>query len=305
MRAHVWGSRGSLAAPGPATSRYGGNTSCIEIRADGAPVVILDAGTGMRALGDALHRARDREIHVLLSHLHLDHIQGLAFFRPLYDPEVQLHVWGPPSPTHDLRERIGAYMSEPLFPVNITDVPCDAHFHDAPESAVVLGPVSMWSAPVAHQGPTVGYRLESDGASLVYLPDHEPVLGRFSHGVAHHSPLLDADPAWVSGHALADGADVLFHDSQYFADEYERRVGWGHSAVDDTVAFAEICGARRLVLFHHDPAHDDERLDAKFDYAVALCSARGLPRPLIARDGMELAVGAPQPSPSASGRPSL
>ena len=249
MRIGIWGSRGSIASAGPDTVRYGGNTSCIEVAAEGEPTIILDAGTGIRRLGAALGEP-PAPIHILLSHLHLDHIQGLGFFGPLFRPECEIHVWGPPSTTADLRTRLTAYLSPPLFPVRIPDLRSRVEFHDAPRGAWQIGRLRVRAASVLHPGPTLGYRIEDSGSrSVVYIPDHEPALGG-----------SDA-PRWTSGHGLAAGADLLLHDAQYTDDEYAARVGWGHSSVRQTLAFAKRAGAGHLVLFHHDPAHDDEWLD--------------------------------------------
>ncbi len=143
--------------------------------------------------------------HILLSHLHLDHLQGLGFFRPLFDPNVQIHIWGPPSPVQPLSERIAMYLSPPLFPVHINDVPAHLTFHNAPEEAVSIGSATIRSGKVQHQGPTVGYRIEEHGRTLAYLPDHEPSLGM---------PIAHQPPSWISGHEVAVDADVPVHDEQ-------------------------------------------------------------------------------------------
>jgi phosphoribosyl 1,2-cyclic phosphodiesterase len=279
MQARVWGCRGSVAAPGPETIRYGGNTSCVEVRLDDGAVLVLDAGTGIRALGQRLVDEGVSTIHLFLSHLHLDHLQGLAFFAPLYDPSVVLHVWGPRSPVRDLRDRIGMYMSEPLFPVNLNDVPCQAIFHDAPEDGCNLGSATVWAAPVSHQGPTVGYRIEADW-TLAYIPDHEPALGL---------DVRTIEPSWLSGYPLAAKADVLVHDSQYSEEEYLGHIGWGHSSTDHVVGFAQRSNVEQLVLFHHDPCHGDVTLESMLDHACELWGSAGNP-PVLAYEGMELAA---------------
>jgi phosphoribosyl 1,2-cyclic phosphodiesterase len=253
MKARVWGCRGSLAAPGADTIRYGGNTSCVEVRLHSGPRLVLDAGTGMRALGVAIDRQPVDEVHVLLTHLHLDHLQGLGFFRPLFRPGVDMHVWGPASPVQSLADRIAIYLSPPLFPVRLADIPARVTFHDAPEKPVTIGSATVRAAKVTHQGPTVGYRIEENGRTLVFLPDHEPSIG------VH---LADEPPVWISGNDLAHEADVLFHDAQYRDDEYAQHVGWGHSGTEQVMGFAHKAAAHSLVLFHHDPYHVDEALDA-------------------------------------------
>ncbi|HMF82734.1 MAG TPA: MBL fold metallo-hydrolase [Acidimicrobiia bacterium] len=253
MQARVWGCRGSLAAPGPETLRYGGNTSCVEVRLDDGSTLVLDAGTGMRPLGVAIDRQPVDELHVLLTHLHLDHLQGLGFFRPLFRPGVDVHIWGPASPVQSLADRIAIYLSPPLFPVRLADIPARVTFHDASDDAVSIGPASVRAGKVTHQGPTVGYRIEEGGRTLVYLPDHEPLPG----GHVSHEPA-----EWMSGHDIAHDADVLFHDAQYLDDEYPQHIGWGHSSIEHVMGLATSAGVRTVVLFHHDPYHVDDELEA-------------------------------------------
>jgi phosphoribosyl 1,2-cyclic phosphodiesterase len=258
VKVRVWGCRGSLAAPGAGTVRYGGNTSCVEVRGAGGEAVVLDAGTGMRPLGDAMLAEGVKRVHVLLSHLHLDHVQGLGFFRPLFEPDVEVEIWGPASPVQSLSDRIATYMAPPLFPVRLADIPARLTFHDAPEQPISIGSLSVRASLVTHQGPTVGYRIEEAGRSVVYLPDHEPSIGM---------DLADQPADWISGNELARGADVLLHDAQYGDDEYPHHVGWGHSAIAHVVAFARKAEVEHLVLFHHDPSHSDDELDALVEAA--------------------------------------
>jgi phosphoribosyl 1,2-cyclic phosphodiesterase len=253
MEIRVWGCRGSVAAPGADTVKYGGNTSCVEVRLTSGHALVLDAGTGMRPLGVSMSNAPPDELHILLTHLHLDHLQGLGFFRPLFVPGLDIHVWGPTSPVQSLAERIAMYLSPPLFPVHLDDVPARLTFHDAPEVAVTIGSATIRAAKVQHQGPTVGYRIEEEGRAFVYLPDHEPSLG---------TPLRGLPADWMSGHGIARGADVLLHDAQYGDDEYPHHIGWGHSSLADAIEFADKSGVGRLVLFHHDPYHTDDELEA-------------------------------------------
>jgi phosphoribosyl 1,2-cyclic phosphodiesterase len=192
-------------------------------------------------------------VHVLLSHLHLDHLQGLGFFRPLFRPDVEVHVWGPSSPVESLADRIATYLSPPLFPVRQAEIPAKLTFHDAPETTIAIGSLSVRAALVTHQGPTVGYRIEEDGRSLVYLPDHEPGIGL---------DIADQPAEWVSGYNLARRADVLLHDAQYGDEEYPRHTGWGHSSIGHVVAFARKAQVGHVVLFHHDPYHTDEELES-------------------------------------------
>lgn len=280
MRATIWGCRGSLATPGRDTLRYGGNTSCVEVRTGDGALIVLDAGTGIRSLGLELAPDWPRTIHLLLTHLHLDHLEGLGFFAPCWRPETELHVWGPRSPVRSLEERIARYFSPPLFPVQLADVPAQLEFHDAPAQEWKIGSTRILARPVSHPGSTLGFRLEEGGRSLAYIPDHEP--GRALD-------LTSVSPEWVSGHALADGVDVLLHDAQYDEEEYPTRVGWGHSSVGQAVAFALLSNASQLVLFHHDPGHGDAQLETLLDAARELWGDGGDP-PVLAREGMTLEV---------------
>jgi phosphoribosyl 1,2-cyclic phosphodiesterase len=275
MKVTIWGCRGSLPTPGSTTVRYGGNTSCVEVSLDDGSLLVLDAGTGIRCLGDELAKRGVTQIHLLLTHLHLDHLEGLRFFGPLWNPSVSIDIWGPPSPTSSLRDRIARSFSPPLFPLDLKDVPSEVTFHDVPREPWMLGDFSVSAALVVHPGPTVGYRIEANGATFAYLPDHEPALAGGSE-----KPL-----DWVSGGSLAAGADLLLHDAQYFEDEYEARIGWGHSSVADAVAYADAVGAQRLLLFHHEPLHADASLDELEDRARELGSRNGR-GPTLAREGM-------------------
>jgi phosphoribosyl 1,2-cyclic phosphodiesterase len=280
VRLKIWGCRGSVPTPGAETVKYGGNTSCVEVAVGDEVAVVLDAGSGIRALGSDLVGRGTRRIHVFLTHLHLDHLEGLRFFAPLWDENVTLEVWGPRSPVLSLRDRILRSFSPPLFPLDLRDVPAQVTFHDLPGEQWELEGISLFADLVLHPGPTLGFRLESGGSSLAYLPDHEPALT----GIEGRS--LD----WVSGGALAHGADLVLHDAQYFEEEYDARIGWGHSSVDDAVAFCRTAGAGRLVLFHHEPEHSDGELELLENRARELAGSDGLP-PILAREGMILELG--------------
>lgn len=280
MLARVWGCRGSLATPGRETIRYGGNTSCVEVRLDDGAVLVLDAGTGARRLGLELVREEAAELHVLLTHLHLDHLEGLGFFAPLRRAGREVHIWGPPSPLRSLAERIARYLSPPLFPVQLADLDATVSFHDVPEGEWELAGARIRAQHVIHLGPTVGYRIDHGGRSLAYLPDHEPAIG---------VDLVPEQAEWISGFALAHGADFLLHDGQYTDDEYAPRVGWGHSSVDAAVAFARAAEVRRLVLFHHDPVHSDDDLDAML--GAARNGWDGGDSLMFAYEGMEIGAG--------------
>ncbi|MEK7683985.1 MAG: MBL fold metallo-hydrolase [Verrucomicrobiota bacterium] len=259
MKVTLWGTRGSLATPGPDTARYGGNTSSVAVQGPEGTVLALDAGTGIRPLGGALPRTL-RRVDVLLTHLHMDHIQGLGFFAPLYHPGMEVHIWGPASTTLNLRGRLIRYLSPPLFPVHLRDLPCKLFTHEVPCGDFDIGEFRVSSWLVCHPGPTVGYRVATSRASMAYLPDHEPALGLRKLSYARD---------WTSGYAVAEGVDLLIHDAQYTSDEYKTRVGWGHSTFDQAFAFAALAGVKHFVPFHHDPAHSDSVLDQLLASAIA------------------------------------
>ena len=253
MEVTLWGTRGSLATPGPDTARYGGNTSCVAVRGREGTVLVLDAGTGIRRMAATID-ASARRVDVLLTHLHLDHIQGLGFFAPLYRPDVEVNIWGPASTQMCLQARLMRYLSPPLFPVSLRELPCKLTLHEVPCAEVDIGEFRVTSALVCHPGPTVGYRIsDATGKVLTYLPDHEPALG------ACVFPSLPR--AWTSGGMLAEESDLLIHDSQYTTHEYPGRVGWGHSSLRHVLDFGTLTEVRHLVPFHHDPDHSDDDLD--------------------------------------------
>ena len=258
MKVKLWGTRGSIAAPGPETNRYGGNTSCVTVEGSEGTLLVLDAGTGIRRMG-AIIPQTVRRIDILLTHLHLDHIQGLGFFSPLRDPESVVHIWGPASTTLSLRERLSRYLSPPLFPVYMHDLTAILQLHEVASETFTIGEFTITSAPVVHMDPTVGFRIENDEAAVTYLPDHEPALGNEDFAVGKE---------WTSGYALAAQSDLLIHDAQYTADEYATYIGFGHSSIEQAFQFAALANTKHLVPFHHDPTHGDDKLDQLFDQQI-------------------------------------
>jgi ribonuclease BN (tRNA processing enzyme) len=256
----LWGTRGSLATPGPETECYGGNTSCVSVHGREGTVLVLDAGTGIRPMGASVDPAL-RRVDILLTHLHMDHIQGLGFFAPLFCPDLDVHIWGPASTQLTLQARLVRYLSPPLFPVYIRELPCRLHLHEVGDAEIDIGEFRVSAARVCHPGPTVGFRIrDPNDKVLTYLPDHEPALGALTF------PALPR--AWTSGAVLAEESDLLIHDSQYSAHEYHDRVGWGHSSMRHVLDFASLVEARHLVPFHHDPAHSDVDLDRLLSEAI-------------------------------------
>ena len=277
LRLKIWGCRGSIATPGSQTTKYGGNTSCVEVVLQGDTALVLDAGTGIRPLGLELARRGTQHVHLFLTHLHVDHLEGLRFFAPLWNPQVTVEIWGPRSPVLSLRDRILRSFSPPLFPIDFRDIPARLSFHDLPAEPCEVAGVTVASDLVLHPGPTLGFRLERAGSTAAYLPDHEPVLAG-----------IDGVPLdWLSAGALARNADVLLHDAQYDEDEYSARIGWGHSSVADAVSYCDAVGADRLVLFHHEPEHSDNALEQLEQQARALTPVDRTP-PLLAREGTTL-----------------
>jgi phosphoribosyl 1,2-cyclic phosphodiesterase len=277
FKVRFWGVRGSIATPGPATAEVGGNTSCVEVEC-GEERLVLDAGTGLRGLGDELVRRGDARVSLLLSHLHWDHIQGLPFFVPLYLPHTELDVYGPGWGDGGLAGALGRQMSAPGFPVELDDVPARLSLRELRHgSRFTVGDVAIRSARLNHPGGVLGYRIEFGGRSLVYATDTE-----------HYDCV---DPALA---ALSRGADVLIYDAQYTPEEYRgaagpAKVGWGHSTFEAGIALARQAEVKTLVLFHHDPRRDDEALFALERRAQALD-----PRVVAAREGavLELEDGA-------------
>ncbi|MCA9594369.1 MAG: MBL fold metallo-hydrolase [Myxococcales bacterium] len=269
-----WGVRGSIASPGPDTAAVGGNTSSVEVRC-GAQRVLLDAGTGIRRLGESLLAEGPVRATLLLSHHHWDHIQGLPFFVPLYVPSTELTVIGPTPERVSVHDVLEHQMTSPVFPVRLDEVPCRLDTREVvPGAELLLDDVRIRVAKGNHPGGSLAYRIDYDGKSVVYATDTE-----------HYSCV---DPALER---LAQGADVLIYDSQYTPAEYRgetgpSKVGWGHSTYEEGAALARAAGVRQLVLFHHDP----KRTDA----AVAELEAKAQSQfagSVAAREGMVIDVG--------------
>jgi phosphoribosyl 1,2-cyclic phosphodiesterase len=269
MRARIWGCRGSLATPGQGTVRYGGNTTCVEVRAASGAVVVLDAGTGIRELGRSLAGEQVRELDLLLTHLHLDHIEGLGFLAPLFDPDCQVRIHGPRPDGGTLEEKISAYLSPPYFPVPFERLGASITFVEVERDSWELDGLRVTSVPVRHPGPTLGYRLTEGERSLAFVPDNEPGL----------------EPE--SGLEVAGGADLLLHDSQYTDEEYATRVGWGHTSLTHLVRYLGDAAPARAVMVHHDPAHDDAQLERLLGEAQA---ASGHAELELGYEGLELTL---------------
>ncbi len=266
-----WGTRGSLARPGPDTVRYGGNTSCVEVRAADGTLIVLDCGTGAHDLGLALlaSEERRRRGHLLITHTHWDHIQGFPFFAPLFAAGHEWDVYAPQGLGQRLGDTLAGQMEYAYFPITLAQLAATVRYHELVEGSFHLGMVCVTARYLNHPGLALGYRLEAGGATVVYATDHEP------HS-RHHPPAETSVPtAWVhqedQRHVefLAD-ADLVIHDAQYTLEEYPQKMGWGHSPAELVVDFALAAGVKRLALFHHDPLRSDEALDR----LVAACRRR-------------------------------
>jgi len=293
-----WGVRGSIPTPGPATVYYGGNTSCVELRLAGQ-LVILDAGSGVRELGDQLMRefpGKSLDLTMLLTHSHWDHIQGFPFFVPAYLPHNRVRIRGFEGACQGLENTFSMQMETTYFPVGLGQMPGNITFDQQDDLEFDIGPVKCRSTFTNHPGVTMAYRMEANGGSVVYAPDHESFTRmRLHSNKAPEEEGRVADFAAAEDARLKDfirGADVLITDSQYTEAEYSAKVGWGHSCFEDTVQLALDSGVKRLYLFHHDPRRSDEDLSRIVGEARELVSAAG--SPLIveaAREGCKVPLG--------------
>ncbi len=271
------GTRGSTPCEGNRFERYGGRTSCVELETPGEQPLLLDLGTGLKSFGEELPCA-GYHADVLLTHLHWDHVQGLPFFRPLHLGAIGLDVHGPRQPDGALSDVFARFMGPPFFPVTAGELEALVAFYDIGDDDFALGGAKVRSRFVRHNGPTLGFRVEQAGRSVVYIPDHGP-------GCVPDDPDEYVPDAVLE---LCDGADLLIHDAQYFPEEFASYRLWGHSTVDYAVRVAAEGGAKRLVLFHHDPFHGDGDVDLVLRRAYDLAGRHNIDDVIAARDGLEL-----------------
>jgi phosphoribosyl 1,2-cyclic phosphodiesterase len=270
--------RGSIATPGPATVRHGGNTSCIEYRC-GDEIIILDAGTGLRKLGQSLlaeFKNKPLNLTLLLTHTHWDHIQGLPFFGPIYNPRCRLRILGNEGARKGLVAALTGQMESTYFPVPFDKLPSNIEIEELKDFSFDIGPVLVRALRANHPGMCVGYRLFSPDGLVAFFPDTEAHVGG-----------EDGDMV-----EFVRDADVLILDSQYDKAEYKKHVGWGHGCVDDSVALALKARAKQLCLFHHDPDHDDKRMDELVKHARNLAAKKKSKLKIeAAREGMTIQLG--------------
>jgi phosphoribosyl 1,2-cyclic phosphodiesterase len=273
-KVRYWGVRGSIPVPGPQTVKFGGNTSCVEVRADGQ-IVIFDAGTGLRALGAALgaeFRGRAMEVTMLISHMHWDHLQGFPFFAPAFEARNRIRVLGFADAGRGIRGAFAGQMEPPYFPVALEQVPGGIVFEE-PGEAFQIGSIRVRTCRTNHPGICHGYRLDTRAGSICYVTDHD--AGQGTPAVAE----------------LIHEADLVILDAQYTAEEYRAHAGWGHSSMEDAVKIARDARVKRLHLFHHDPSHDDEFLEQMLQKARRIAAGSGM-RVEAAREGEQVSLAA-------------
>ena len=294
-RVKLWGVRGSIPVPGPSTVRYGGNTTCVEVRADGE-IIVLDAGSGIRLLGLDLEKEfgeRPIKLSLLITHTHWDHIQGLPFFLPAYNQKNQIHVLGYEGARAGLAAILAGQMETPFFPVSLRDLPSNLAIEELKEMEFSIGNVRVRSKFANHPGICAGYRLFTSGGSIAFFPDNEPYeMLKIHFSDRDQTSVEDAKAYAESKRAklieFLRACDILILDSQYTDAEYQKHIGWGHGSLSGVVSLALEAEVRKLVLFHHDPAHDDRQIDQMLAAAQALVQETGQSMEVeAAREGAE------------------
>ncbi len=286
MQAKFWGTRGSLPKPGPTTARYGGNTSCVEVRCDSGELIVIDCGTGAHGLGQQLLREkRNLHGHLLISHTHWDHIQGIPFFAPLFSEGSTWDIYGPRGLSHSLRATLAGQMEHTYFPISLDQFDARINYHDLVEGVFSINEVNVVARYLNHPALTLGYRIETDGASVVYCCDHEPHSVEMASG---DTQLTGMDRRYAG---FVAGADLVIHDSQYTAQEYPSKIGWGHSPVEYAVRVCEEAGVKQLAITHYDPLRDDDAVDRILRGVRQRLRERGSPlEVLAAAEGLTLNV---------------
>lgn len=305
-KVRFWGVRGSIATPGPATLRYGGNTACVEVRADGE-LIICDAGTGIARLGAHLNqefRGRPFAMSLLISHTHWDHIQGFPFFEPAYNPSNHLRIFGFKGAREGLDIVLSQQMESPYFPIGMAQMPGNIVIEELRDSKFNIGRVSVETTFLNHPGTCIGYRINTSCGAIAYLADNEPYQRYKYHtgGTADAKTQEAVEYARRQDQRLIDfvtGCQVLVIDSQYDATEYQTRIGWGHGCIDDVVALALSAKVKQLFLFHHDPKHNDEHIDQMVEWARNFVLMLGDDLQVFAaQEGAEITLPRPLPVPA-------
>lgn len=299
MQVQFWGTRGSIPKPGPTTIRYGGNTLCHAVRSARGTLVIIDCGTGMHGLGLKLMSGGGRNLtgHILISHTHWDHIQGVPFFAPFFISGNNWDIYGPKGLDQSLRDTLAGQMQHTYFPITPDDFGASIRYHDLLEGSFEIEDIKVTTQYLNHPALTLGYRLEADGATLVYCCDHEPFSRDVAEGQREAYGLDKQHADFIAG------ADLLIHDAQYTAAEYPAKVGWGHSSTEFVVGLAQQAGVKHVVLTHHDPLRTDEALDGIVEHARNGSRAgNGTLRVSAATEGETIELHASGDRPSAPSR---
>ena len=300
-RIKLWGVRGSIPVPGPTTVRYGGNTSCVEVRADGE-IIVLDAGSGIRLLGMELAEEfgeRPVKLSLLLTHTHWDHIQGFPFFLPAYNEKNQIRVLGYEGARAGLAAILAGQMETPFFPVSLRELSSNIAIEELKEMEFSIGKVRVQAKFANHPGICAGYRLHTRCGSIAFFPDNEPYeLLKIHIADRDNTSVPDAKVFAMAERAklveFLQGVDVLILDAQYTDEEYQKHIGWGHGSLSRVVSLALEARARKLILFHHDPTHDDDMIDEMLEGARMLVVESGRAMEVeAAREGSEIWLGTP------------
>ena len=294
MLARFWGTRGSIAAPGPGTTRFGGNTSCVELITPSGGILVLDCGTGARLLGNRLvtRAAGPVKATILFTHTHWDHIQGFPFFAPLFQPDNRFTVYGPEGAHLSLRDVLAGQMEHQYFPVELDQLAARISYEELREGAYQIDGMTVRAQRMNHPSPTLGYRIEAGGRSICYLCDHEPYFEGVWREGAQAGRLESILDAGDRRHAeYMQDADVVIHEAQYTPEQYPSKRHWGHSTYPYAVELAAAVGVRRLFLTHHDPSHNDEFIADIEKKAQELAKRLGSPLEVrCAYEGCEVTV---------------
>lgn len=286
IKIKFWGVRGSIPTPGSSTLRYGGNTACVELNFTGGPQFIMDAGSGIRELGkELISRKKPVNAYIFISHFHWDHIQGLPFFRPAYNPENQFTILGSDDTAQNLDQIISFQMNPTYFPIAIEDMKASIRFRSIKEETFELDGVHVETIYLNHPGYALGFKMSYANKTIIYISDNEPFHNNFAENTSHsgngnEKKLEDLFDNFVENKDqklinFCKNADILIHDSQFLTDEYQDKVSWGHSPFDYTVELAVNSRVKGIILFHHDPNHDDQTIDGIQKLSRDILQAKG------------------------------